>query len=205
LAKEGRKGLSVARSFLLSFAFFVIFVLGALGGFLFFRESAERGLAWATSDTDWLISQNIANERYDAAIKLALRQVHDETTDYSRYHVVGSVYFARARRDEVHRDVWVKQALSYSDRALSLGPGDASNLYDVAIDYERGGDLAKDGCDYYQKAIAACQNGMYLVKGDTVKVGAEDEPAKPLRTDFQGLMQRLKAKVAACPGLLRPS
>ncbi len=179
-------------------AFLGIFFIGALAGFLTFWLGAKHGMLWATPDVGWVIEQDMGNGKWDQAVKLARGRIRDESKDYTEYNQVSVIYLARAQEDAVHRDEWVKQAASYSDRAISLGPNDFTNLLEVAHGYESEGDLVKGGCPYYQKALAASQKGLSLVPKDFIRVDNRQFPTQPLRTEFDGLIDRLQTKTNAC-------
>src|SRR6185437_9426812 len=125
-------------------AFLGIFFLGGIVGFLIFWQGAKHGMLWATPDVGWVIEQDVANNKWDEAVKLELARIHDERKDYGIYDQVSIVYLTRAQEDAEHRNEWIAKALFYEDRAISLGPDDMSNLGEAAAAYERAGDLAKN-------------------------------------------------------------
>src|SRR5579864_2220983 len=129
-----------------------IFFLGGIAGFLIFWLGAKHGMLWATCDVGWVITQDMVNGKWDQAVKLELARIHDVRKDYGLYDQVSIVYLERAREDVEHRDEWIAKALSYEDRAISLGPNDMTNLGGAAAVYENAGGIAKNGCPYYEKA-----------------------------------------------------
>src|SRR6185437_11285016 len=104
----------------------------------------------------------------------------------------------RAREDAEHRDEWIAKALSYENQAISLGPNDMTNLGEAAAVYENAGDIAKNGCPYYEKALTLSEKALSLVPKDFIRVGGRQFPAQPLRTELDGLVHRLQTKASSC-------
>jgi len=173
-------------------------MLGGIAGFLVFQHWTKRGMLSVTPDVGWVISQDIANQRWDEAIKLALGRIHNEKKDYDEYHELAIIFLARADEDATHRYEWISKAMSYTDRAVSLGPSDMINFLQASQAYERAGDLAKERCSYYQKGLAASEKGLSLVPKDFIVGGGRQFPAQPMQTEFDDLIYRLQSKVNAC-------
>ena len=175
-----------------------IFFLGGIAGFLIFWQGAKHGMLWATPDVGWVIGQDMSNGKWDQAVKLALGRIRDENKDSGEYFEVSTIYLARAEEDSARRDEWISKAISYADRAISLGSNDIVDLLGAARTYERAGDLAKNGCPYYQKALTASERGLSLMPKDFIRADGRQFPAQPLRTEFDGLVHRLQTKTSSC-------
>lgn len=185
-------------SFRLIGTFLGVFLFGGIAGFLIFWQGAKHGMLWATPDVGWAIIQDAAHDKWDQAIKLALARIRDERRDYGLYNQMAIVYLERAQEDTAHRDQWVRTATSYLDRAASLGPNDMANLLQVTQGYERAGDLVRDGCVYYKKALAEGQKGLTVIPKDFVQVDNRRFPTQPVRTEFDDIIYRLQTKVRSC-------
>ncbi len=185
-------------SFRLIGAFLGVFLLGGIAGFLIFWQGANHGMLWSTPDVRWVIEQDMARGKWDQAVSLALGRMRNEKKDYDQYHEVTIIFLARANGDAAHRDEWISKAMSYTDRAVSLGPSDIMNFLQASQAYERAGDLVKDGCSYYQKALAASEKGFSLVPKDVIAAGGRQFPAQPVRTEFDSIIYRLRSKVNTC-------
>jgi hypothetical protein len=139
---------------------------------------------------------------YDEAIKLALTDIHDENKDYFQYHQVVFVYLLRAYKDEPRREQWVGQALSYIDKEVSLAPDEVVNLLEAAHEYEKAGDLSKNGCPSYTKGEKLSERLKAPLSKDSLMVRDFRSPTKEIRRENDALQSRFTKKLEAwCGGV----
>lgn len=155
------------------------------------------------------IYESAKRGHYDDAVQKALAQIRDQRRDYFQYNEVVMIYLLRSYKDEPHREEWAQQAASYIDKMASLASDNPLNLVNAAHDYERVGDLSKNGCASYTKAITLSQAAIPLLQAETVAVKDWKVPAEPIRQENDSLLQRLSEKThsscAATHGQVSPS
>jgi hypothetical protein len=62
--------------------------------------------------------------RYDDAVQVGMKALENKPTDEVVYQQIAIVYLVRAGKDEALREQWVSQAISYTEKALSLNSKD---------------------------------------------------------------------------------
>jgi len=180
---------------LILFAAIAIFLLGALTSFLVTRSLYYSGKIFNEKEVPNPVFESAKHGRYDEAVQEALAQIHDESKDYYHYEEVVTVYLMRAYKDEPRRVQWVEQAAQYTDKFASLGASDPANLFAAAYDYERAGDLSKNGCPYYEKAAKLSEKLDSFLKDESIMVKDWKFPTKYLRPSNDALHRRLAEKL----------
>jgi hypothetical protein len=174
-----------------------IFLAGILAGCLLSWDLYQRGIIFNIREIPNPVIEDTKRGRYDDAIKEALAKVRDERTDYFEYSEVATVYLTRAYKDEANREQWVKLAGSYLDKMVSLGSADFTSLTQAAYGYDRAGDLAKNGCPYYEKASKICSTVSSMLQGNSLSIREYKLPTKELRQGNEALQRRLVKKIDA--------
>ena len=174
-----------------------IFLLGLLFGIFVSWRLYQNGMIFNEKETPNPVIEDAKHGRYDDAISEALARVHDEHKDYMQYNEVVIVYLMRAYKDEQRREQWVQQAVSYIDKMVELGPADYGSLSQAAYEYDRAGDLAKNGCPMYKKAAKVCDTITSILQGDSLMVREYKFPTKELRQGNEALQRRVAKKIDA--------
>jgi tetratricopeptide (TPR) repeat protein len=172
-----------------------IFLLGAMVSFMVTRNLYYSGRIFTEKSIPNPVFEATKLGHYDEAIKLALTDVNRDPNNWFGYEQVVTVYLMRAYKDEPHREEWVQQALSYIDKMVSLAPKEPANLFSAGYNYERAGDLSKNGCPSYEKAAQLCHNLNSLLQADSLMVKDWKFPTKPLRRDNDALSKRVAVKL----------
>jgi len=133
--------------------------------------------------------------RYDDAARATLDSIKDEKKDYFKYQSVAAVYGARAVKDPSNREKWTEQAAFYLGKSVSLAPNDSINLMAAALGIDRIGDISSQGCPYYEKARHYAQDSMSQLTSDSIFVGDEKMPTKPIRDELGKFLTRLQGKM----------
>ena len=115
--------------------------------------------------------------------------------NWSEYEEVVTVYLLRAYKDEPHREAWVQQALSYIDKMVSLAPSEPANLYSSAYNYERAGDLSKNGCPSYEKAAIIVREFEFVTEGRQSHGRGLEVSNQAASARERGLSKRLTTKI----------
>ena len=171
-----------------------IFLLGALTSFFATRRLYQQGGILHEEYVPNPVFEAAKQGHYDEAVQGALAEIHDEHKDYFLYEEVVTVYLMRAYKDESHREEWAQHAVSYIDKMVFLAPNDIPNLLSAAHDYERAGDLSKNGCSSYEKAAKLCHSLTSLLQPESFMVRDSKFPTKPLRRENDALLGRLTEK-----------
>lgn len=158
---------------------------------------AERGLVFksATTIQPSPVIELTNKGRYDAAVKAALAIIRRPEDEPFGDQQVAMVYLIRAYKDPPHREQWVQTAGSYIDKTVALAPTDFGMLSESAREYEQAGDLSKDGCPYYRKAVLAAEKVEPMVESDSLMVRDMKFPTKELRQGNQAFLKRLNTKL----------
>jgi hypothetical protein len=135
--------------------------------------------------------------RYDDAARATLDTIKDEKKDYFKYQSVAAVYGARAVKDPSNREKWAEQAAFYLGKSVSLAPNDSINLMAAAFGIDRIGDISSQGCPYYERARHYAQDSMGQLTSDSIFVGDEKMPTKPIRDELAKFLTRLQGKMEA--------
>jgi hypothetical protein len=174
-----------------------IFLLGLLIGVFVSWRLYQSGVIFNEKEIPNPVIEDAKRGRYDDAISEGLARVHDEHKDYMQYNEVVIVYLMRAYKDEPHREQWVQLAVSYIDKMVELGPADYGSLSQAAYEYDRAGDLAKNGCPLYEKATKVCGTITSILQGGSLMIREEKFPTKELQQDNEALQRRLAKKIDA--------
>ncbi|HEX3375756.1 MAG TPA: hypothetical protein VHS29_02775, partial [Candidatus Acidoferrales bacterium] len=110
--------------------------------------------------------------RYDDAIELGqewLKQYPDDVFHASTiYEQLGMTYLSKAIKDTAHKDEWIRQAVAYFDKDLSIHQktdGDIE-LYLVGRGFESAGHYSTaNSCIYYGRAIKSFEVSANIFRG----------------------------------------
>jgi hypothetical protein len=172
-------------------AFFAICLLAGC------RVSApEKG-----SDAITLMANYVQRERYDDAISVAQDWMSKHPNDQSHaaifYEQIATTYLIKASKDRARRDEWVKLAVAYFDKVLSVHQENAVDieLYNVGRGLESAGDLSSsDRCLYYGRAVKAFKTEFPFIQGDSYTAYGRTIPLEPVRQESQKALGNVKAK-----------
>lgn len=173
-------------------------------------QEAAKGTATEVASPD-AVTQMVAyakQGRYEEAVQLGLRSLHNQPNDAFIYQQIADVYLIRAQKDPDRRQQWTSQAVINTEKALSLSSkvedAAGANLFQIARSYEFAGDLsAGDRCTYYGRARNLLEDRNATLKGDHVTVGGKTFPLAPLQRENEKVLAEVKAKIekAGCkPG-----
>ncbi|MGH9713286.1 MAG: hypothetical protein ACRD5M_08305 [Candidatus Acidiferrales bacterium] len=174
-----------------------IFLLGAFTATIVIWRLNENGLIFTRTEIPNPVLVAADKGHYDEAMKLALADIHEDSKDYSQYHELVYVCLLAAYKDQPNREKWVAQSVSYLDRVVSLAPDDAVNLLEAANEYEKAGDLSKNGCSCYAKGEKLCERLSSLLAKDSLMVRDFKTPTTDLQKENKGLQSRFAKKLQA--------
>jgi hypothetical protein len=174
-----------------AFAFFAVCLLVGC------RVSApEKG-----SDAITLMTKYSQRGRYDDAISVAQDWMNKHPNDQSHgatfYEQIAITYLMKASKERARRDEWVKQAVAYFDKDLSVHQKNSVDveLYNVGRGFESAGDLSSsDSCLYYGRALKAFEEEFPFIQGDSYTAYGKTIPLEPVRQENQKALGRVKAK-----------
>jgi hypothetical protein len=174
-----------------AFAFFAVCLLVGC------RVSApEKG-----SDAITLMTKYSQRGRYDDAISVAQDWMNKHPNDQSHgatfYEQIAITYLMKASKDRARRDEWVKQAVAYFDKDLSVHQKNSVDveLYNVGRGFESAGDLSSsDSCLYYGRALKAFEEEFPFIQGDSYTAYDKTIPLEPVRQENQKALGRVKTK-----------
>ncbi len=150
-----------------------------------------------------LMTRHGKKGKWDDAIRVAQEWLKSHPEDDSGanglvYEQMAIVYLAKASRDATHKDEWIRQAVVYFDKDLSLHPQepfDTVKFYSAGRGFEEAGDLSTaDSCLYYGRALKAFADEQPFLQGDTYTVSGDSIPLTPMRKENEKSMERVQAK-----------
>jgi hypothetical protein len=142
--------------------------------------------------------------KWDDAIGVAQEWLKSHPEDGSGssglvYEQMAMVYLAKASRDATHKDEWIRQAVIYFDKDLSLHQQKPIDIefYSAGRGFEEAGDLSTaDSCLYYRRALKAFADEQPFLQGDTYTDSGESIPLAPMRQENEKSRERVEAKFA---------
>lgn len=134
--------------------------------------------------------------RYDDAIQLGVKSVHNLPSDYIVLQQIALVCLRQAQIESGDRENWTRQAVGYADKAIANNPHEQANLYDSARVFEIAGDFSGGSkCSYYGRSAELFQERIPLLIGDQMMVAGKLTPTVALRNEQEYLSGRVKAKM----------
>lgn len=185
-------------------------VLRFFGAILGLYCAAPCVQAQEPSSTETAVGAKVAEYaqqgRYDDAVHAGLDSLQGTPSDSFILRQVATVYVIRTGRNPKSdsRQEWLRQAVAYTDKALSMGadPKDVSALYQSARIFEEVGDLSSsDKCSSYSRALKLAQGWIdSLATTDNISFDGKIFPTAPLRQQGEMMKDRVKKKsmVSAC-------
>ena len=143
--------------------------------------------------------------KWDDALQVAQEWLKSHPEDGSGvnrfvYDQMAMVCLAKASRDAMHKDEWIRQAVIYFDKNLSLHPQepvDTVKFYSAGRGFEEAGDLSTaENCLYYRRALKAFADEEPFLQGDTYTVSGDSIPLAPMRQENEKSRERVQAKFA---------
>lgn len=142
--------------------------------------------------------------KWDGAIRLAQEWLKSHPEDGSGangivYEQMALVYLVKASRDPMHKDEWIRQAVTYFDKDLSLHQPKPIDIefYSAGRGFEQAGDLSTaDSCLYYGRALKAFVEEQPFLQGDTYTDSGASIPLAPIRQENEKARERVQAKFA---------
>jgi hypothetical protein len=141
--------------------------------------------------------------RHDDAIRVAQdwldKHPDDPMHGATVYEQIAITYLIKASKDHAHKDEWIRQAVVYYEKELSVHQkkeGDIE-LNVVGRGFEKAGDLSTNSsCLYYGRAVKAFEEEMPFIEGDSITVSGKIITLAPIRQENQKALERVKAKLA---------
>jgi tetratricopeptide (TPR) repeat protein len=135
--------------------------------------------------------------RYDDAVRVGLQGIKNQPDDEIIYNGIAAVYLARAQKDATHRQQWVKKAVLYTEKGLSLNSRtkDVGGvlLFQHARSFERAGELATtERCNYFERARKLLEERIALLQGDQLTLEGKNYPLAPLRDENDKALAEVK-------------
>jgi hypothetical protein len=147
------------------------------------------------------MQEDVRERRYDDAVQVGLSSLKNLPSDDVVLQQIGIVYLRRAQI-EGQPERWVAQAAEYTEKALSVNPGDQVNLYSSARALEIAGDFsAARRCAYYARSATLLEQRLPLLTGDHLMMNGQPAAAEPLRQENDSLLTRVRTKIKknGCP------
>ena len=141
----------------------------------------------------------LKERRFDDAVQAGLQALKHDPSDEMIYNEIGVIYLTRAQEDAKSRDLWVKDAVSYTEKALMLNRKDADvagvAMFHHARNFERAGDLATvERCSYYERSRMILKNRATQLQGDHIELEGKTFPLAPLRDENEKVLAEVSAK-----------
>jgi tetratricopeptide (TPR) repeat protein len=166
-----------------------------------FLAGCRANVPKTASETITLMTKYSDGGRYDDAIKLAQEWLHGHPDDNGAtfYEQIAITYLMKASKDPTHKDEFIRQAIAYYDKDLSVHEKQDPDieLYTVGRGLELAGDLTTaDACSYYDRAIKNFEDEVGFIQGDTVTSYGHTFKLEPVREENDKALQRVKTKFA---------
>jgi hypothetical protein len=153
------------------------------------------------SDAITLMAKYNQRGRHDDAIRVAQewlkRHPDDPLHGATFYEQIGITYLMKASKDSRHKDEWIREAVIYYDKDLSVHQKKDVDLelYSAGRGFEIAGDLStSDGCLYYGRAVNAFEQEVPFIKGDSFTAYGKTIPLEPVRKENEQALERVKLK-----------
>ena len=153
------------------------------------------------SDAITLMAKYNQQGRHDDAIRVAQEWLKKHPEDplhgATFYEQIGITYLIKASKDSAHKDEWIRQAVTYYDKDLSVHQKKDIDLelYTVGRGFESAGDLStRDGCLYHGRAVKAFEQEVPFIQGDSFTAYGKTIPLAPIRKGNEQALERVKAK-----------
>jgi hypothetical protein len=153
------------------------------------------------SDTISLMTKYNQQGRHDDAIAVAQDWLKKHPDDPSHgatfYEQIAITYLMKASKDSARRDEWVRQAVIYYDKDLSVHQKKDVDLelHSVGRGFESAGDLStRDGCLYYARAVKAFEQEVSFIQGDSFTAYGKTIPLEPVRKENERALESVMAK-----------
>jgi hypothetical protein len=142
--------------------------------------------------------------KWDDAIRVAEEWLKSHPEDDSGangivYEQIAMVYLGKASRDATHKDEWIRQAVAYFDKDLSVPRQKPVDIeyYSAGRGFEVAGDLSTgDSCLYYGRALKAFADEVPFIQGETYTASGATVPLAPMRQENEKSRERVQAKFA---------
>jgi hypothetical protein len=115
------------------------------------------------------------------------------------YEQLAIHYLLKAARDFKHKEDWIRSAVAYYDKDLSLNQTTAVDIrfFNAGHGFTSAGDLSStDSCLYYGRAVKAFQQETALVQGNDATVDGKTFSLAPLRRQNEKALEEVKGKFA---------
>ncbi len=113
------------------------------------RDGAERSDDMVASQMMGYVTRG----RYDDAVRTGLEALRNEPRDAAIYQQLAMVYMSRARKEQGQREQWIREAVAYVGKAVSVDSNDPVNVLEAAHALAAAGGLSSEKrCPYYQRA-----------------------------------------------------
>lgn len=137
--------------------------------------------------------------QYEEAIQVGLSALEHQPSDEIIYESIATVYLVRARKDSEHGQTWVQEAVSYTEKALSLNSKTrdvaGAHLLQGARSFESAGDVSVEKrCNYYDRARKLLEDRTPLLQGDELTLAGKTFPLEPLRKENDRVLAGVKDK-----------
>ena len=155
------------------------------------------------SDAITLMTKYNEQGRQDDAISVAQDWLRKHPNDPSHgarfYEQIALIYLTKASKDSAHREEWVRQAVTYYDRDLSVHQREDLDLelYLVGRGFEAAGDLSsQNSCLYYERAVKDFEDEVPFIQGESYTAYGKTTQLAPVRQENEKALERVKAKFA---------
>jgi hypothetical protein len=153
------------------------------------------------SDALSLIARLDQQGRYDETIRVAqdwMKKHPDISSDNATLDgQIAVAYLLKASKDTEHKEEWIRLAVAYYDKDLSVHQKGVIDLelYEVGRGFEEAGDLsATDNCLYYARAVKAFDEEVSFIQGDGYTAYGKTIPLEPVRQQNEKALERVKLK-----------
>jgi len=159
--------------------------------------SQNPGTHVESNDVGTQITNYLKEGRYDDAVRVGLQAIKNRPDDEIIYNAIAIVYLARAEKDVEHRQQWVKNAVLYTEKGLSLNSRTADVggvlLFQHARSFERAGELATtERCNYFERARKLLEERVAFLQGDQLTLEGKNYPLAPLREENAKALAQIK-------------
>ena len=152
------------------------------------------------SDAITLMARFNQQGQHDDAIRVAQDWLkkHPGDSGATFYEQIAVTYLIKASKDVAHKDEWIRQAVAYYDKDLSVHQKSDIDLelYTVGRGFEQAGDLSThDRCLYYGRAVKAFEEERPYIQGDSYTAYGKTTQLAPVRKENEKALQRAQAKL----------
>lgn len=155
------------------------------------------------SDAITLMAKYNQRGRHDDAIRVAQewlkRHPEDPLHGAMFYEQMGITYLMKASKDSGRKHEWIRQAVIYYDKDLSVHQKKDVDLelYSAGRGFEAAGDLStRDGCLYCGRAVRTFEQAASFIQGDSFTAYGKTISLAPVRKENEQALERVKVKFA---------